>query len=35
MVNAYTMKENRQIKGEAWVMLSGTWGPAIGVVLLA
>jgi len=35
MVNAYTMKQNRQIKGDAWMMLSGNWGPAIGVVLLA
>lgn len=35
MVNKYTMKPISQIKGEAWVMLSGNWGPAIGVVLLA
>ena len=35
MVNKYEMKRIGQIKGEAWVMLSGNWGPAIGVVLLA
>jgi len=35
MVNKYGMKPISQIKGEAWVMLSGNWGPAIGVVLLA
>ncbi len=34
MVNVYAMKRNKDLKGEAWMMLSGNWGMAIAVTLV-
>ncbi len=34
MVDRYAMKENKVLKAEAWVMLSGNWGIAIAVPLV-
>lgn len=34
MVNVDAMKRNKELKGEAWAMLSGRWGLPIAVVLV-
>ena len=34
MVDRYAMKENRVLKAEAWVMLTGNWGISIAVTLV-